>query len=64
MKAMTVNEAITGRVSGTAKRTRNWRWLQPSSRAASRISPGIPRKPWRMRKVPNAAAANGTMRPW
>src|SRR5690606_34584298 len=32
MNEMTVNDAITGRVRGTAKRNRNCRWLHPSRR--------------------------------
>ena len=57
---MTVNEAITGRVTGTATRRRNGE--VPEAVELGRVAQvaGMPRKPWRIRKVPNAVARNGS----
>ena len=57
---ITANEAITGRVTGMATRRRKAKWPKPSSCDASRRSSGMPRKPWRIRNVPNAVARNGS----
>jgi hypothetical protein len=56
--------AMTGRLTGMATRRRNPRCPRPSSSAASRRSWGMPRNPWRSRKVPKALARNGAVMPW
>ena len=60
---ITPNDATTGRVMGTATRAMKAKWPYPSSLAASSRSLGMPMKPWRIRKMPNAVARNGAVSP-